>query len=1458
MRITPIDSALPGEHLAATSPVMRPETDDARWRLRLHFWAGRALTADALQLEQEHRAGRLAWRGRLATPGIAHGLEVALESPDTPPDDLTLAGHFIHVLPGHGFLADGEDIVVPRPLRVPLDQVPVHYVRFDIPNDELPPEAAPAGATPGAPRSAGGFVINVDEFPAGHIAWAAALLLAPAEFRAFEGVDPEDPCELDASRDAFADERRVDACVLRLCQLPVRLESLPELADRDDPRWRNRLARAVLTDETLGSGRQQILVRPGEPRARRWETVLRPARLSPWDILGVPLALLSSEIVEGTTARAFFLDRASVVRPGGHARQRTRPALRLATDESDAARNPLGAGTPITWRAAVDQAAEQMGQFPARNEAEVGAMAARFQFLPPAGFLPRAALSFLTTADALALPPRDDQVLDRAGINHFFPASFAVEAVPVAIEDLDSALAASAPLAPYDLTADTDIVRVLVPMPQRVFDPQVLVVEQEDPVFAATIARFVAVRQDWRQRRDFARDRREALQELATGPVPDVTRPTLEPGQLEPEPVETVDTVVSASAFVSPLPATELREAHVAFESRELTAGATPFVALRVDRESMPGRIELFWRRGAEVVSSGVAQPLEAAAEPVDADGAPRATALWQPFTVVGGDAVTGAIDNFTVRLSDGRIGLAAAGQIASTAGADEEAIETFWRAEDAGAAPQFIGGDWTAVTAERLLAPFEDVFEPVFADGSTITERLDDLDTQLRLTETQRVRETGLEALIRRVAADLNRCDDAVDLDFLKAQSNIHRIRQVMLGEQVANELLTSPALSSVVSQKSARVAQEDLISTLNALPSAPAPPIARDTLALASGVGATSFVNLAGAFVPATTFTPGTAVTPITEAEVVLQPRIEAIAAVAEPRGFRLDRREAVLEPLAPVRDDVLAAEPAVGKGFELRTLTIAKRFDSGPTRAAYDYAEAELRTTIGRIVRLPLEFDDDDPIPEVTDDAATPQPVSFGRLAREGNALLVRLRLPTVSASDDSPAIFAQGVRRADATVLILRRLEFYIARKREQLARAREALAAVQSQIAVAAARILAIEGKLNEARHDVAVARALRQEEQQRIARINDRRDALIRNSVRFLAYVRPRTVDTVRRNVPYWQVEPFGVAAPVPACLKRHDEPPPALNAYVQLFRHSPARWFSALVPLLAKLDTPDKVIALLDASRASALSFAALGTAAEVRGSAQAVQFTVLAAHQAIGALRQRSAQIAVADARTRRWTDIQRDAEAHAAVGDLIGGRHGSSHVSAAAAAELEQIGRVATCLHAEFAAVPAATRLAWIERFSQFDRPALLRDLTVLPGYGRLERDTRRRLQEFADWLFGRVNAAERDAVILINDLIRLCLLLASHAPVNRIIAGHVPRPTLVRPGIQIPIRPLNPELVRVGMEFHVWQASKVVARGRVEDLKQGEVSARVDHVEAQTTTIDTTMRVQFVPAALSLIR
>jgi hypothetical protein len=1546
MRITQISSPLPGEHLAGTSPVMRPETDNAGWRLRLNFWSGRALTAEALELEQENRAARLAWRGRIPTHGIVTGLEVGIEAPATLPTTLAKAGYFIHVMPGHGFMPDGEDIVIPRPLRVPLDQVPVHYVRIGGPDRGVPAEPPPAGATAGPPRDAGGFLFNVDTFGADHIPWAAALVLCPAEFRAFGGVDPNDPCELDLSRDAFADERRVDASILRLIQLPVAWETFPQLGDRDDPRFRNRLAHVVFTEEAAVSARQQIRFLEAQPAGRRWDAVLRAGAFFPWDLLGVPLALLSSEQAPGSTAASFFLDRASVVRPGGRARHRTRPALRLATAANDAALNPPGAGTPIHWRARVDQFAEHLGLFDLRNATDIAAAASRFQFIPSAGFLPRPVLNFLTTAQALALLPRPNQPPDRAGISHFFPSSFAVEAVPVPIEDLDAALASSAALVPYDLTASSEAVRLLVPLPQRLFDPRLLVVEQEDPIFAETVARFVATRQDWRQRRDFVRTRRDTMQALMGGPQSVIPVPSPEPGQLEPEPVESLAGLGFTQALLSPVATPGPWEVSVDFTTARPVSSpsATLFLRLRVDEDSMPGRIEARWRRGSEEFRFEWTETPSAADEPLDANGRPAATPLWRLYTVTAAELgiTTGDITGFALRIEDGRIGIARAGQLLPGEGPRSPFEESWWSAGDDEPAPQFAGGDWTAVGNDSLLAPFEELYTPVFPDGRTEAQRIAEVETALNPPNAtprrvpMSVATDGLERVLAELDAEASEADDFVDASFTRAQVNLYRIRKLILGETAAQKLLINPAIALIAEQETATASAEKLGSFIT---QAKGKPVAfgtvNDVLSARPAVGSispsfgpqggtinavitgtnlrgASEVTFSGTGVEASigrvtdtsvqiritiggnaaigprtvTLRAGdTASTPFSSFTVNPRATTGAMVGLTGPMEFSFhllnpfidatreirtskvafDKSSIFTDLKAEALKNVVGERPETGPALPPRGLSIGQRFTEPPATQNLSYARAALTELLNQLPRLRMPLANETvrslsgqdvsllalqgrATPPASDPDATPESLRNDAIAR------LLTTIPLTEDTDEAEVTLA-ALDFTEVKSAIIRTIERIIQGRRTIITTGLETFSLLGVQRDAAASRVVVIEGRLAEARHDVSVARALRQEEQQRVAAINERRDTLIRDEVKFLAYVRPRTVNLIRQNVPSWRMEPFGVPAPVPACLQRHDEPPPPLNGYIQLFNHAPARWFVTLESLLAKLDTPDKVIALLDSARVSAVSFAVQDTMSVLRASAQAVQLTVLGAQQVIGTLRQKSTLIQVADKRTHRWKDFQREAEQHAAVGDLITGKHGSREVSSAAARELEQIGQVATCLHAEFAAIPPAIRLVWIERFSQFDRPALLRDFTALPEYARLDRSTRRRLQEFADWLFGRVKSAERDAVNLINDLVRLCLLLASHAPVNRIIAGHVPRPTPVRPGIQIPIRPLNPELVRVGMEFHVWNASRVVAKGRVEDLQEGQVSARVDQVEAQITTIDTTMRVQFVPQALS---
>lgn len=286
-------------------------------------------------------------------------------------------------------------------------------------------------------------------------------------------------------------------------------------------------------------------------------------------------------------------------------------------------------------------------------------------------------------------------------------------------------------------------------------------------------------------------------------------------------------------------------------------------------------------------------------------------------------------------------------------------------------------------------------------------------------------------------------------------------------------------------------------------------------------------------------------------------------------------------------------------------------------------------------------------------------------------------------------------------------------------------------------------------------------------------------------------------------------------------------------------------------------LDTHEKLANLILTTDETAPRFLTAPRPVTFRtGSTTAVLATYQSAFSLVQASREQAVTLTQARVQAKSWLDHRRDAETQSSLGDLLDGRHRQPALTRAAAEFFDSIEQVATCLHAEFAAVPPAVRLTWIERYSQFDRPAPLRDLTVLPGYGRLPRDQRRRFQDFINWLFDRVVPNNASAFSLINDLVRMCLLLASHAPVNQIITGHLPRPVPVRPGALIPIRPASPPMVRVGMEFHIWRGPALVAQGRVEDLNGEEVTARV--LTAQAATLDSSMRVQFVPAALGIIK
>ena len=1434
MKVTPISAPLPGEHLAAVHPVMRPDTDDAGWCSRLNFWTGRALTEQALDTEQENRAARLAWRGRLVSPGVVTGLDVALESPaaTNPPQDPTkrsLNGYYLHLAPGHGIAVTGEDVVIPRPLRLNLDLIPTVYARAD--GAAAPPAEAPSATVAPAPVKGklrftpldlGSGWVRWHQFNPRYVPWAAVLVLRPVQFIDIAGRDPASPCPLDDSFDAFDDPRRVDATQVMLCLLPPTWQRDELLLHQgQEPTWRNRVASLIARKEMERAARQDVLYRVSQPADRRWAVAPSEGDLFPWEYFGVPIALLGWEPVPGAAAPApqrLFLDRAAVARPGGVARPRPRPAIRL----SDAAEKPSDAGFPAVWQARVVQFNEHLRDLlrdnafllaPDATDATVAAMmqalAARFRYLPPAGLLPRAAMHFLTTAEANTL-----HQTDRADTSVFFPPSFGTRAVPVTEAEMNTLLAASAPLARFD-TAVPEPVCVLVPLPEARFDPNLLVVEQPDPAFQAEVDRLYCLRQDWRQRRDCVWVFQGNLLQMLGGDAAVAGRQLPTAGQLEPEPTETDRLARRFYSLVPPADNPGPWSIEITLSSAvSLATWVTLGLQLHLDEEYPAPRVEIRWLTTAGEASDTWETP-PVLVVPPPLNGAPQAASLWhryeRPLADIGLDSAS-SLTGLVVTFTGARAALLA---ICGTH-SGSAAPQGLWAP---GIAPDTIVGRpsaWTEVRNNN--APFEDAYAPALPDGSSFDTAFTQFDN-----DTQHTVDTdGLEQVVTDFTAEADRADDAVNLAFDRTRAQLHTIRQVLLGEQAADALLASPSVGGNIATKPGLAVAKDVQNLFPKKVTGPEVP-------------AEKMMAVPAAPAP---------------------PEPPAAGSANDTRLLNLTR-----STLAPA-------------AFELRTLNIPRRFDAGVTLEAYQTSHSALSDTLGVVGRQPLDFDST-VVPDVRvhsaaggdttltfadlkkkyveiDASADPKRAEASFLTTlvvdNGNETFFKATgAKSFQLAGTSGQVLAIGVRRNDQIIAILRHVETFITRKRQLIARGQMLLDAVRAQAGAASSRLLVLEGRLAEARHDMAVARALWQEELDRVAALNAHRDDLLANSVRHLGYVRPRCIDLVRRDLPSTECLSGALLAPVPAALQSNIEPPDELDGYLGLFRQAPVRWFNALAPRLVEIDTIDRVTRLLDSAQENARRFLAVAPPA-FRVGAEAGAATYRASFSLIEPLRRNTVALAAAPP-NRSWDDWRRTAVDHATVGDLIDDAHGRHELARTAAQELENIGKVAAFLYNEFAAVRPGLRMQWVERYSQFDHPAPLRDITTLPGADTLTLDSRRRFQAYIDWLFGRVVPAEAGASSLINDLVRLCLLLASHAPVNQLILGHVPRPVPVRPGVLVPVRLLDPRLVRVGMEFQVWRDSRIVARGQVEDLRDGEAAARVSAVDADVTSLDVNMRVQF---------
>ncbi|HVG21689.1 MAG TPA: hypothetical protein VNI02_21825 [Blastocatellia bacterium] len=1292
MKVSRILNPLTGERVVGVDPAMRPNFE-ADWRRRLNLYTGRALSDTALTTEQEGRAGRLATRGQMVSHGVVSGLEVEVQAEamtDRARGTVTVTP-FYQIAPGIGIAASGEDVVVSRPLRIDVLNVRVYAPTRIVAAIDRSPEDG--GDSPVRPIAVGEGVELLgppqairrrspgDEFAAlslraleartlgpplreligkevnDTVPRAGVLLLQPLVAEVVGEFDDNDPCEQDPQGFAFEDWGLVDGARLVLYIWPTELSPLPA----PGPQMRNDLA-YVIFDEERHYGPEQLL---------------------PWQEVGVPIGLVGFD----AEWRPTFIDRYSVVRAGGKPRRRSMLVP--------------GSGNAFLWQARVEQFAEQITDGAIRN-APIGELSAQFHFLPPVGLLPRGAVDFTFADDATTQP---------AARNNFFPAGYEIEAVPVPLEQLDVAMEASAPLAPFDATA-TDQVQVLVPVPEIWYEPELLKKKLVSEEFQTAITKFTDDETQWKHRRKDVRKKASLIIKAVTGKAPEYADP-------DPEGDVTLDP--------------------------------------------------------------------------------------------------------------------------------PEESFGT----EGPAAAPNVV------IEYERLKASLAGM-------GAAIAAEVPNLNAK------------GLRPFIDYLQGVINSANDKIDFGFLNVQTDIYRIRQQVLGNTAATRLATSPALAGIAKGDSAVATRESIKDFANRVkleslrgPDA-APPAAGGPAA--SGTTITRGFSGSGR---SELFVAGEKITPIrpeaglvsgfnvgdlflsrtdvsltggivAEQEKTARPGISEFVSAQSAAGAAQFFRDRTPSPV-----DVVEQSAIVGESIQFRTVTIAARLEQPESAESRNYAVGEKHQVISGLADMEMNLTGID-VPGVRANPGDNQSpnVTFDQLkdaATRGRILgeIINNVHDPVPSDTDEAGNFSVAVRALDHTIGLLRKVEGRVQLYRRALEACRESLAVLEGLIVRVNLRLNVIEDGLAEARHDLTVAKALLAEEQARVKAINDRRMLIISEQVRFLAYQRPRAADLLVAT-PMRALEPGLTEAPVPACLGRGAATPPDLRAMVELLREVPVKWLTYVHPLVDRLD---RVETLQETVRSAKLRAQVQYPARQaeitmqVKSSAgllsRAIDTVFTAQRSVVSQQRVQMAQLDLGPFVEQKWQLIRDRAKETVSLGDLIDAGHGRSDVAQQGSRELNDISRVATCLYEMFGEVLPAIRLDWAERLSQYDAPINLRSLSSLPRWAEKGADgedliafvDRREMQTLADWLYQRVDPLQPEATSLINDVVRICILLASHAPVKQIIAGHVPRPTTVKKGGRVELAAVDLTKIRVGMHVLMRSGEDVVTRGVVDDLTEGKASARV---------------------------
>jgi hypothetical protein len=1229
-----------------------------------------------------------------------------------------------HVQPGSGITADGEDVHLATPLRAALADLAVAV------NGEMLEDT------------------TFEKFQqASNSDFAGVLVLQPVVVSRADNRTGDnqpsfitDSCQTDPGSYAFEDWQLLDGSRLVFHAWPKDFLELPSAG----PNWRNRIAYAIYERES------------------RFEM----GDSFPWANVGLPLAVLGFD----DKWSPLFIDRYAVVRTGGYPRRRSSSAnpldIRVEGGEFAAPYNLFLA------EARIHQFAEELSETTPNTvakqlgETKPKPLAEQFSFLPPVGVVPVSAV----------------QLRERRNVS--FPQQFHITARPVHINELDGLILASANSAPINF-GQSEEVELLAPLPDGVYDPRLLFVEEVSPEFQKEV-------DESREKRNETLRHRKDLQTKANALLKVLGLPSISNDQdVSKE---------EASAF------------DVAYTAPDSEAFGTQH-----DKDS------------GTVVSSD----LEAL----------RSTARSAPYTV-------------TVPVTD-------------------------------------VSGKETDKKRDVAILS---------------KKELDDIET------------TGLENFINTLQHRVNAANDLVDLAFLRTHTDIYRYRQHMMNSADATRLATSPILAQIAQSSSVNATKTELqkfIEDARKTASAPAPPQApalpsyRQAATHAVPIFSTGGLSVAiGAKLPVARAvqhsTPPRPVThtvkvaPKTHAAMPVATRIPKVVVPPAPHPAAPAHPTAVpvKMPLAPpairflgaagglipaVRPPVAAGPktttltstdihqdaPVIGAQLNFRTVSVARRLQDPPSQEALFYATSNRMEMTELLYDLELRIDD---LPLIVDLGEEKDENGVFKLQSaqwtvgdlksiEHRAQIFgQMLAPVIKPNADESHLFSVGVRVLEQHTALLRALEARIQLYHNFIQYARSVLKIIQDELTALDSHLKQLEDDLSSARHDLAFATALLAEETQRVEGVNAKRAEVIQQYVTYLIFRRPPAVpDSIK--LPTRPLNPALASSPVPACLGGRSGAPPELHDMLALLREAPVAWIPEMLALITRFNRPFLLQQLATTVRERAMvrqSAAPHTSYAQTQTGALATAMSTLYLKHQIVMSNYRTARVyfepSILESET--WLTQHGYMQRLASIGDLLESHYAAPAVTRAAANLFQQIGTVAGCLYQRVGSVAPLTRLRWAEQLADIHAHTDLHDLAVLPTWSEVDYVLRRELQGYVDWLFARLQPSISEAAGYMSDLVRVCILLASHAPVDEIIHGEViSKAPLVSGGV-IKVSATSPRIYH-GMQVLLYDHKmQVAAHGTVADLSNAETAVQVVNVLKPGGTSSPQYHAQFVSTSIPL--